>query len=106
MRNVCIAAHLLRCLRHSAFGHVLQRTPSTSVLDALHLHLSAKFLATWFYIAAVPFAGAATTHAEEVDTTRVYPLDEVVVNIVTREPDRNSATSGVTLQGGSYGTAV
>ena len=41
-RDIYIAAHLLRCLRHSVIGHVLQYTPSTSVLDALHLHHAVK----------------------------------------------------------------
>ena len=40
--DIYIAAHLRRCLRHSVFGHVLQYTPSTSVLDALHLHHAIK----------------------------------------------------------------
>ena len=40
--DIYIAAHLRRCLRHSVFGHVLQYTPSTSVLDALHLHYAIK----------------------------------------------------------------
>ncbi len=40
--DIYIAAHLRRCLRHSVFGHVLQYTPSTSVLDALHLHHAVK----------------------------------------------------------------
>ena len=40
--DIYIAAHLQRCLRHSVFGHVLQYTPSTSVLDALHLHHAIK----------------------------------------------------------------
>ena len=42
MGDIYIAAHLRRCLRHSVFGHVLQYTPSTSVLDALHLHHAIK----------------------------------------------------------------
>ena len=42
MGDIYIAAHLRRCLRHSMFGHVLQYTPSTSVLDALHLHHAIK----------------------------------------------------------------
>ena len=42
MGDIYIAAHLRRCLRHSVFGHVLQYTPSTSVLDALHLHHAVK----------------------------------------------------------------
>ena len=42
--DIYIAAHLRRCLRHSVFGHVLQYTPSTSVLDALHLHHAIKSL--------------------------------------------------------------
>ena len=42
MEDIYIAAHLLRCLRHSVIGHVLQHTPSTSVLDALHLHHAIK----------------------------------------------------------------
>ena len=42
MEDIYIAAHLLRCLRHSVIGHVLQYTPSTSVLDALHLHHAVK----------------------------------------------------------------
>ena len=40
--DIYIAAHLRRCLRHSVFSHVLQYTPSTSVLDALHLHHAIK----------------------------------------------------------------
>ena len=40
--DIYIAAHLRRCLRHSVFGHVLQYIPSTSVLDALHLHHAIK----------------------------------------------------------------
>ena len=42
MGDIYIAAHLRRCLRHSVIGHVLQHTPSTSVLDALHLHHAIK----------------------------------------------------------------
>ena len=42
MEDIYIAAHLLRCLRHSVIGHVLQHTPSPSVLDALHLHHAVK----------------------------------------------------------------
>ncbi len=42
MGDIYIAAHLRRCLRHSVIGHVLQHTPSTSVLDALHLHHAVK----------------------------------------------------------------
>ena len=42
MGDIYIAAHLRRCLRHSVFGHVLQHTPSISVLDALHLHHAVK----------------------------------------------------------------
>ena len=42
MGDIYIAAHLRRYLRHSVIGHVLQHTPSTSVLDALHLHHSPK----------------------------------------------------------------
>ena len=42
MGDIYIAAHLLRCLRHSVIGHVLQYTPSPSVLDALHLHHAVK----------------------------------------------------------------
>ena len=42
MGDIYIAAHLRRCLRHSVFGHVLQYTPSISVLDALHLHHAIK----------------------------------------------------------------
>ena len=42
MGDIYIAAHLLRCLRHSVIGHVLQHTPSPSVLDALHLHHAVK----------------------------------------------------------------
>ncbi len=42
MGDIYIAAHLRRCLRHSVIGHVLQYTPSTSVLDALHLHHAVK----------------------------------------------------------------
>ena len=42
MGDIYIAAHLRRCLRHSVFGHVLQYTPSTSVLDTLHLHHAIK----------------------------------------------------------------
>ena len=42
MGDIYITAHLRRCLRHSVFGHVLQYTPSTSVLDALHLHHAIK----------------------------------------------------------------
>ena len=42
MGDIYVAAHLRRCLRHSVFGHVLQYTPSTSVLDALHLHHAIK----------------------------------------------------------------
>ena len=42
MGDIYIAAHLRRCLRHSVIGHVLQYTPSPSVLDALHLHHAVK----------------------------------------------------------------
>ena len=42
MGDIYIAAHLRRCLRHSVIGHVLQHTPSTSVLDVLHLHHAVK----------------------------------------------------------------
>ena len=42
MGDIYIAAHLRRCLRHSVIGHVLQHTPSPSVLDALHLHHAVK----------------------------------------------------------------
>ena len=42
MGDIYIAAHLRRYLRHSVIGHVLQHTPSTSVLDALHLHHAVK----------------------------------------------------------------
>ena len=42
MGDIYIAAYLRRCLRHSVFGHILQYTPSTSVLDALHLHHAVK----------------------------------------------------------------
>ena len=42
MEDIYIAAHLRSCLRHSVIGHVLQHTPSTSVLDALHLHHAVK----------------------------------------------------------------
>ena len=42
MGDIYIAAHLCRCLRHSVIGHVLQYTPSPSVLDALHLHHAVK----------------------------------------------------------------
>ena len=42
MGDIYIAAHLRRCLRHSVIGHVLQYTPSTSVLDALYLHHAVK----------------------------------------------------------------
>ena len=42
MEDIYIAAHLRRCLRHSVIGHVLQYTPSPSVLDALHLHHAVK----------------------------------------------------------------
>ena len=42
MGDIYIAAHLRRCFRHSVFGHVLQYTPSPSVLDALHLHHAVK----------------------------------------------------------------
>ena len=42
MGDIYIAEHLLRCLRHSVFGHVLQHTLSPSVLDALHLHHAVK----------------------------------------------------------------
>ena len=42
MEDIYIAAHLRRCLRHSVIGHVLQHTPSTSILDALHLHHAVK----------------------------------------------------------------
>ena len=42
MEDIYIAAHLRRCLRHSVIGHVLQYTPSPSVLDALHLHQAVK----------------------------------------------------------------
>ena len=42
MGDIYIAAHLRRYHRHSVFGHVLQYTPSTSVLDALHLHHAIK----------------------------------------------------------------
>ena len=42
MEDIYIAAHLCSCLRHSVIGHVLQYTPSPSVLDALHLHHAVK----------------------------------------------------------------
>ena len=42
MGDIYIAAHLRRYLRHSVIGHVLQYTPSPSVLDALHLHHAVK----------------------------------------------------------------
>ena len=42
MGDIYIAAHLRRCLRHSVIGHVLQYTPSPSVLDTLHLHHAVK----------------------------------------------------------------
>ena len=42
MGDIYIAAHLRRCLRHSVIGHVLQYTPSPSVLDALHLRHAVK----------------------------------------------------------------
>ena len=42
MEDIYIAAHLRRCLRHSVIGHVLQYTPSPSVLDTLHLHHAVK----------------------------------------------------------------
>ena len=42
--DVCIAAHLLRCLRLSGSVMYLSTLPSPSVSDALHLHHSAKSL--------------------------------------------------------------
>ena len=80
MGDIYIAAHLRRCLRHSVFGHVLQYTPSTSVLDALHLHHAIK---------SPPLCYPSPLHIafievknELVKTKNVFPM-KVITHTIT-----------------------
>ena len=80
--DIYIAAHLRRCLRHSVFGHVLQYTPSTSVLDALHLHHAIK---------SPPLRYPSPLHIafievknELVKTKNVFPM-KVITHTITHQ---------------------
>ena len=82
MGDIYVAAHLRRCLRHSVFGHVLQYTPSTSVLDALHLHHAIK---------SPPLRYPAPSHRafievknELVKTKNVFPM-KVITHTITHQ---------------------
>ena len=82
MGDIYIAAHLRRCLRHSVFGHVLQYTPSTSVLDALHLHHAIK---------SPPLRYPSPLHIafievknELVKTKNVFPM-KVITRTITHQ---------------------
>ena len=82
MGDIYIAAHLRRCLRHSVFGHVLQYTPSTSVLDALHLHHAIK---------SPPLRYPSPLHIafievknELVKTKNVFPM-KVITHTITHQ---------------------
>ena len=82
MGDIYIAAHLRRCLRHSVIGHVLQYTPSPSVLDALHLHHAVK---------SPPLRHPSPSHRafieaknEPVKTKNVFPM-KVITHTITHQ---------------------
>ena len=82
MGDIYIAAHLRRCLRHSVFGHVLQYTPSTSVLDALHLHHAIKS-PPLRYLSPLHIAFIEVKN-ELVKTKNVFPM-KVITHTITHQ---------------------
>ena len=73
VKGLRIAAHLLRCLRHSGSVMCFSTLPSPSVSYALHLHYAAKPLA--FMLCLLLLTGCAATRnvqQREASTVRVW----------------------------------
>ena len=101
MGDIYIAAHLRRCLRHSVFGHVLQYTPSTSVLDALHLHHAIK---------SPPLRYPSPLHIafievknELVKTKNVFPMKVITYTITHQAKSAGGQIESITYTAKSAG---
>ena len=104
MGDIYIAAHLCRCLRHSVIGHVLQYTPSPSVLDALHLHHAVK---------SPPLRHPSPSHRafieaknEPVKTKHVFQMKENTHTTTHQKKKTDIDTHTITHQAKSAGGQI
>ena len=104
MGDIYIAAHLRHCLRHSVFGHVLQYTPSTSVLDALHLHHAIK---------SPPLRYPSPLHIafievknELVKTKHIFPMKVITHTITHQKKKTDIDTHTIMYQAKSAGRHI